>query len=452
MAMEIPPALARVLELLTREGVESWLVGGAVRDGLLGRAPKDWDLAAKAEPLVLARLLRNSPGLAKAGVRYVPRSAGVREPRPGGDPGMVTSPAGLLLGRGWRGEISPFRGETLAEDLARRDFTVNAMAWHPDRSLADPLGGKGDLEQKLLRSPGDPRAIIAADALRSLRAARLALELGFTIEKGTWEAITELSGHLAAISPERIREEFSSILIGPRPRAGLDLLLAGNLLGQIIPELLPCVGLDQQNPHHHQDVYGHIAATVENTPPDLVLRLAALCHDLAKPLAMTVDEKGVGHFYGHEKIGAALAAKILGRLRYDSRTIAGVKNLVAAHMLRLSYPKLNPAKLLARVGRENVGRLFALQRADALAGEGRGLGAIAEMEEKVARALAEQRPFAREDLAVSGRDLLALGVPPGRTIGRVLNDLLAAVQEDPGLNARSLLLELAREHLETESK
>jgi len=177
----------------------------------------------------------------------------------------------------------------------------------------------------------------------------------------------------------------------------------------------------------------------------LVLRLAALFHDIGKPLCFSIDDKGIGHFYGHDREGAELAGRIMRRLRYDNDTIATVKNLVRQHMLRINYPKMNPAKLLARVGREDIDKLFALQEADARGGVDRSLMAITEMRDKVAAALAQGRPFSRADLAVSGQELMEIGIPPGARLGQVLDKLLAAVINNPDLNAKEKLLALARE-------
>lgn len=430
MEMQLPEILNQAIEKLEAAGFETWLVGGSVRDKLLGREPKDWDLVTAADLASIQRVLQGSLRLVPVGAKFGTMSINAPEVK---------------------GEISSFRGESLAADLARRDFTINAMAWHPARGLCDPHGGQADLAAKRIRCPSDPRDIFAADALRMLRAIRFALVFGFSIEPGTWEAIGRLHGRLAEISPERIRDEFSAILTSSRPRQGLDLLIQAQLMDHIIPELLDCVGFEQHNPHHNLDVYQHIAVVVENTPPDLVLRLAALFHDLGKPHCLTVDEKGVGHFYGHEGIGARLAGRVLRRLRYDNETIARVKSLVAAHMLRLNYPRMNPAKLLARVGSEDIDKLFALQEADAQGGVARNTAAIQEMRRKVEAALAQNRPYARGHLAVTGRDLLGLGVPPGSSVGKILDKLLAAVIKNPQLNQKERLLQLARDLLAEDS-
>lgn len=424
MKLEVPDIILRVIEQLEVAGFEAWLVGGSVRDMLVGKIPKDWDVATSADIVAIQEILQGSVRLVPVGAKF----------------GTIS-----IIAPEVQGEISSFRGEDLGADLARRDFTINAMAWHPQRGLADPHGGQADLQQGLLRCPGNPREIFATDALRMLRAVRFALQLDLDIEAETWTAIQQLHSFLADISRERVRDEFSAILTSPRPKDGLDMLIRGKLMDYIIPELMDCVGFEQHNPHHNMDVYQHIAEVVENTPRDLVLRLAALFHDLGKPQSFTVDEDGIGHFFGHERIGAKLAGQVLRRLCYDNVTIATVKSLVAAHMLRLNYPRMNPAKLLARVGREDIEKLFALQEADAKAGVGRGIDKIRQMRARVDEALAQQRPFSRQDLAVNGRDLMEIGVLPGATVGKTLDTLLAAVIENPQLNEREGLLAMARE-------
>lgn len=422
MDIRLPDVISRAMELLEAAGYEAWLVGGSVRDHLMGAEAKDWDIATSASADAIQDSL--------VGLRLVPVGAKF---------GTFS-----LIVPGIKGEVSSFRGASIDADLARRDFTINAMAWHPQRGLLDPHGGGADLEQGLIRCPGPAGEIFRADALRMVRAVRFAAKLGFVIEAGTMVAIKEHRGLIQEISPERIRDELSAILISPRPKLGLELLTETGLLPHILPELQACYGFDQHNPHHNLDVYQHTLAVVENTPPDLVLRLAALFHDIGKPPCFSIDGQGIGHFYGHDMEGAVLAGRIMRRLCYDNETIATVKNLVTAHMLGLNYPRMNPAKLLARVGREDIEKLFALQEADVRAGVDRNLDAIDEMRAKVQEALAQQRPFTRGDLAVNGQDLMEMGILPGAGLGKVLDKLLAAVINNPDLNEREHLLELAR--------
>lgn len=424
MEICMPEEIRLVIDVLEANGHEAWLVGGSLRDSLLGVTPKDWDVATSADLGSIESVLGGVVRIVPVGAKF----------------GTIS-----LVAPGIKGEVSSFRGTDISADLARRDFTINAMAWHPKRGLLDPHGGQEDLARGLVRCPGVAGEIFRSDPLRMVRAVRFAAKFGFSIAAKTMVAIKESSALLDEISSERVREELSAILISSRPKLGVELLRETGLLARIIPELQACYGHEQHNPHHNLDVYQHILAVVENTPPDLVLRLAALFHDIGKPLCFSIDDKGIGHFYGHDREGAELAGRIMRRLRYDNDTIATVKNLVRQHMLRINYPKMNPAKLLARVGREDIDKLFALQEADARGGVDRSLMAITEMRDKVAAALAQGRPFSRADLAVSGQELMEIGIPPGARLGQVLDKLLAAVINNPDLNAKEKLLALARE-------
>lgn len=422
MEVPIPDEIRQVIARLEAEGHQTWLAGGSLRDILLGRQASDWDLTTSAGPATIQEILADAVRMVPTGVKF----------------GTVK-----LVFSDLEAEITTFRGSSLTEDLVRRDFTINAMAWHPRWGLQDPCFGREDLRARLLRCPGSAKEIFSADPLRMVRAARFAAQLDFELEDNTRAAMGELNDLVRNVSPERIREELSAILTSPRPRMGFELLRDCGLLSPILPELQACVGFDQHNPHHHMDVYEHTLVVMENTPRDLVLRLAALFHDLGKPLCLTVDQHGIGHFYGHEEKGADLAEEIMGRLRYSKGIIATVKKLVGLHMLRLNYPQMNPAKFLARVGPDNVDHLFSLQEADARAGVGRSLQAIGEMRAKVKEAMEEKRPFSRADLAISGRDLLALKLPEGAQMGIILDKLVEAVIRDPRLNQRETLLNLA---------
>lgn len=423
MVIPLPEEIEKTIKLLEIAGFQAWLVGGSVRDHLLGQVPQDWDVVTSADPQDIERILRGSIRLVPVGAKFNTIS---------------------LIAPGVKGEISSFRGQDLLADLGRRDFTINAMAWHPTQGMVDPYGGMADLEGGCLRCPGAAKEAFASDPLRMLRAVRFAITLGFTIDAQAWTAIECMSGRLAEVSRERIQAEFSAILTSSRPGTGLGLLVRSKLVEQVVPELMDCVGFQQQNPHHNLDVYQHIVAVVEGTPPDLVLRLAALFHDLGKPSCLTVDEQGIGHFYGHEKISAELASRIMHRLRYSNETIATVRSLVLAHMLWINYPQMNAAKLLALVGAGNIEKLFTLQEADVQGGADGSLDSIMAMREKVEEALTQGRAFSRGDLKISGHDLLAMGISPGVQVGRLLDVLLAAVLEDPSLNTKEKLLQLAR--------
>ena len=422
--IRMPDKIRQVIALLEAQGHQAWLVGGSVRDGLLGQSPRDWDISTSASLDEAQNLLSQSFRIVPIGAKF----------------GTIS-----LISPKLKCEVSTFQGN-LIQDLARRDFTINAMAWHPRWGLQDPHGGREDLRAQIIRCPDRADEIFTADPLRMVRGARFSAQLGFRIEGQTMAAIKDLYSLIADTSPQRIREELSAILVSQDPVLGFELLRETGLLQEILPELQACVGFDQHHPNHDKDVYQHILAVVANTPRDLTLRLAALFHDIAKPLCLTIDEKGIGHFYGHEGEGEKLAGQIMRRLGYSNYLTRRVGKLVSQHMQRINYPKMNPAKLLARVGKDNIENLFVLQDADARGGSGRSPEAIHQMRSLVAKALAEGRPFSRADLAISGRDLLSMGFPPGVEIGRILNKLLDAVIKDPDLNNKQELIKMAAAH------
>src|SRR5690554_767777 len=417
----MPDKVRQIIARLEGRDHEAWLVGGSVRDILLGQPPKDWDVVTSANIGTIQDLLQDFR-VVQVGARF----------------GTIR-----LISEDLDCQVSAFRGKDLVQDLARRDFTINSMAWHPRWGLQDPHGGQGDLRDEILRCPGPAKEILSQDALRMMRAARFYSQMGFVLADDLLNAIQALYPLIDDISPERIRDELSLILLSSRPVEGFELLRKTGLLARILPELQECVGFGQHNPHHDKDVFQHTMAVVEKTPQDLSLRLAALLHDIAKPRSLSIDAKGIGHFYGHEQEGAQLAGQILSRLHFDNKTRAKVKALIRAHMQRLNYPEINPAKLLAKVGPENIHDLFILQEADAQAGANRSTGAIQEMRRIVEQALKEKRPFSRADLAISGGDLQRLGLA-GPEIGRTLDKLVAAVIKDPTANKREKLLDFAK--------
>ncbi|MTI96649.1 MAG: HD domain-containing protein [Firmicutes bacterium] len=415
--------VAEVIAALRAAGHETYVVGGCLRDQLLERPPRDWDLATAAPVAELKELLAEFK-VVPTGLKF----------------GTVTvlHPSGQL-------EISSFRAPSLAADLAFRDFTVNAMAWSEEAGLLDPWGGLADLEARVLRLTGGAKRL-EEDPLRMLRAVRLAVELNFALAYETRVALGRYRQRIGEVSPERIRDELNKILLSPRPLRGVEYLRLTGLLRQILPEVDACIGFQQYHPAHSEDVYGHTLLAVARTPADLVVRWATLLHDIAKPLTFSRDEKGVGHFYGHEKLGTQIAGKILRRLRFDNKTISRVKTLVRNHMLAINYPEMRPGRLLARVGRENIDALFALQRADMQAtAVDHSVEKLDAMAARVQAFFAQNAPVSRHDLAIDGRDLLAAGIPEGPELGRILAQLTEAVLDNPGLNQREQLLNMARE-------
>ena len=450
----VPAPARKALERLEAAGFAAYLVGGCVRDGLLGRTPGDWDIATAALPEQAEAVF--------AGERVI--ETGLKH-------GTVT-----VLLDGMPLEITTFRTESgyadhrhpdavaftasLTEDLARRDFTINAMARSRNGELIDPFGGRADLENKVIRCVGDPEARFTEDALRILRALRFASQLGFAIEPATAAAATELRRTLELVSRERVAAELTKLLCGPDARRVLTEYWP--ILAVPLPELDAMAGLDQRSKYHCYDVLTHCAAAVEAVPPEKLLRWAALLHDAGKPACFTVDEQGAGHFYGHAKPSAEIARSVLTRLRFDKDTIRRVSALVELHGYPIDPPveagthnemaaaEKAVRKLIGRLGEEDFFRLLALKRADALAHhpDYRSRTEACDRIERLARELlARQACFSLKDLAVNGGDLLALGFARGPALGAALNALLEGVLSGELSNEREKLLEAARARL-----
>ena len=332
----------------------------------------------------------------------------------------------------------------LREDLARRDFTVNAMAYSPRRGLSDPFGGQEDLKKGLLRAVGEPELRFREDALRILRGLRFAARFGFEIEEKTLNAMhTEIAG-LDALARERVMTELEGFL--PAAKAP-DLLRAVEILCRVLPELAPTVGFDQKNPNHVHDVFGHIAQVVESVPPTAELRLAALLHDIGKPAVFTLDEHGVGHFYGHAAVSAEIADGILHRLKASNALREEVVWLVKHHMDRYPPDERTARRLLSRQGLGRMERLLDFQAAD-LGGKGTDApdASLRELEElrRLLRTLAEREgTLTLKTLAVKGADLMEKGMKPGPQLGRTLNALLEKVLAGELPNEKEALLDAA---------
>ncbi|MDD4169440.1 MAG: HD domain-containing protein [Desulfotomaculaceae bacterium] len=448
--MRIPNGVAKIIRILKQQDHQAFVVGGCVRDQLLGSEPVDYDVVTSA---TTAEIMAYFPKTVPIGEKHgtiavlldgfsvevstfkVPATAeGSGSPAGKGDaPGAEWGiPAGLV------------------QDLALRDFTINAMALDAAGGLIDPFGGAEDLRRQVLRSPRDEaEQRIIEDPLRMLRAVRFCCTLGFTLHRTVYEAIAKHHDLLQRVAPERVREELNRILISERPSLGIRLLLETGLLWQVMPEAIPMAGFDQQNKHHDKDVFDHAMAVLEATPPRLEVRLAALVHDIGKPRTFSLDEKGTGHFYGHHLVGGRVAGEILRRLKYDNKTVEKVSMLVSEHMSR--FPRVRDVtlqRLVGRVGEDNLVDLFDLQRADILGtAPPFDFTALDTMKEGIARILSEKQPLRVKDLAVSGHDLLRFGFQSGPEIGLVLDRLLTAVQEDPGANDRAALLKMAKKYL-----
>ena len=435
--LQFPPQVHSALNRLTAAGYEAYAVGGCVRDALMGRTPGDYDVTTSALPQETAAVF-----------------SGERVIETGLQHGTVT-----VLLEGMPLEITTFRVDgaytdarhpdavrftrSLREDLARRDFTVNAMAWSPETGLADPFGGADDLQAGIIRCVGVPETRFREDALRMLRMLRFASVLGFRIDPATAAAARENRALLGRISAERVASELKKLVCGADVRRVT--LEHTDVLGAVLPEILPLRGFDQRNPHHCYDILEHSAAACEAVPAEPALRLAALLHDLGKPDCFFTDDAGVGHFYGHAERGAEIADALLRRLRFDNDSRERIGALVRYHDARIEPTERSVLRALRRFGADLFFDLTALKRADALAhapGPDRDARVQRSADlERLGRALLEREAcFSLRDLAVNGGDLLAAGLSPGPAVGQALNALLDAVTDGRVANERAALL------------
>lgn len=427
--MTLPPYVSKIINILNAHNREAFVVGGCIRDLLMGMEPSDYDIATSALP---QEVMGWFPKTVPTGVGH----------------GTVT-----VFMDGVPVEVSTFKGTTegqydLYQDLLRRDFTINAIAMDTEGTIYDPFGGREDLQKQIIRSPlNQSRERFAEDPLRMMRAVRLAAGLNFTLHPAVTEAIIDSHELLRQVSVERIREELNKILVSENPSLGIKLLLYHNLLAYVMPEAIPMVDFDQHNKNHDKDVFQHALAVLEATPPRLNVRWAAFLHDIGKPATFTRDEDGVGHFYGHHTKGQEITRRILERLKYDNRTIEDITTLVGAHMTRFArFRNANLKKLVSQVGEHNLEDLYDLQKADILGSAPPfDFSALNEMQAEIEQILREKPPLKIQDLAVNGFDLMEIGIEPGPGMGQILHALLEIVLEDPQKNNASTLLSLAQE-------
>lgn len=415
-------------------------MGGCVRDYLRNVAPHDYDVTTSALPEEMLKAFSDVPvietGLKHGTITVLWEELPVEVTtyRVDGDYADGRHPEGVTFTR------------SLTEDLARRDFTVNAMAWSPGTGVVDPFGGQSDLRERVLRCVGDPRRRFREDGLRILRGLRFASVLGFFLESETEIALRALKDRLSAVSAERIREEFVKLLCGQKV---LEVLSAyPDVLGVFLSEILPTVGLCQHNFHHIYTVYDHLLHTVAAVPPTPRLRMAALLHDIAKPETFSLDETGVGHFYGHAARSAEIADGILRRLRFSNEDRKAIVTLIKHHDTPIEPTETAVRRKLNQLGEEGFFDLLSLIRGDnlALAPEFHDRQAIYDTLEEIARQiLSEKQCFSLKDLAVKGGDLAVLGLR-GKEIGEGLQLLLTAVMEEKTKNDKESLLKYWNSH------
>lgn len=440
MRIQLPDKVHNIINTLEEAGYEAYAVGGCVRDSILGRDPDDWDITTSAKPEETKHLF---PRTVDTGIKH----------------GTVTV---LLGGEGF--EVTTYRIDgtyedgrhptevtftaNLKEDLRRRDFTINAMAYNDRSGLVDLYGGLADMENRVIRCVGDAGERFDEDALRMLRAVRFSAQLGYRIDEATGEAVRALAPNLQKISAERIQAELVKLVTSPHP----DYLRNAYELGitaQILPEFDLCMETPQRHKHHCYDVGEHILHSMLGVEADKVLRLGMLFHDIGKPQTLTIDPDGTTHNKKHPFEGEKITRKVMRRLKFDNDTTDKVTKLVLYHDYDIAPTEAGVRRAVNRIGEDIFPMIFTVRRADIAAQSDymreEKLAKVAHIEKLYREILARRDAVTVKDLAISGNDLIAEGMPPGRQIGETLSALLERVLDDPSLNTKEILLKLYKE-------
>lgn len=441
--MWLPEQVGRALDLLDNNGFAAYVVGGCVRDYIMNRPVQDFDIATAARPEQIKKVFADY-NVIETGIKH----------------GTVT-----IIFEDMPLEITTFRqdGEyldnrhpdsvifsvELQDDVSRRDFTMNALAYHPKCGVQDWFAGHEDIAAKLVRAVGNPNERFAEDALRILRALRFAAVLGFEIEHETAKAMFKQKELLKNISAERVFIELTKLLCGRDVKRIVAEYV--EVIGIVLPELLPMQNFVQYNPYHNYDVLTHTIKAVENIAAIPHLRWAALLHDVGKPKTFMRDDAGVGHFYGHMHVSGEIAADILNRLRVDNCTKDKVLKLIKYHDVQIIAEEKYVKRWLNKIGPESFFDLLQLKGSDMIAQKGDlndpRLAGIYELRQIASRVLAEGVPFQLKDLAISGRDLKDLGIPQGKQIGKILDELLELVMEGELANKREEVINYVKKYL-----
>ena len=440
---KIPSEVSFVLDKINEYGYESYLVGGCVRDYLLGKTPSDFDVTTNARPETIIEVFKDSAHLVATGLKHGTVtvikdhvSVEVTTYRVDGDYSDNRHP-----------EVVRFSTD-LKEDVLRRDFTINSMAYSPKHGFKDHVNGLDDLENGVIRCVGDPSVRFEEDALRILRALRFSSILGFEIEENTSSQIHKKAHLLENISIERITVEFIKLLCGEYSEK--ILLDYRDVFSVFIPKISEMFDFEQHTPYHKYDVYTHsVKAVAAADMEDKILRTALYFHDIGKPACFFTDSEGVGHFYGHAQRSMEITDEIMKKLRFDNNFRSYVVTLIKYHDAPIENDEKRIKRLLRNLGEEQFFRLIALQRADNAAQAEIVFHRRARfdaVEETAKRILAEKACFSLADLAVNGNDLISLGIPKGKLIGRILNDLLENVIENRIPNDKNSLLQKAAEY------
>lgn len=437
--VQIPRQVEFIISRLQNHGYEAYAVGGCVRDMILGREPNDWDITTSAKPEEVKAIFKRTvdTGIQHGTVTVLEDSIGFE---------VTTYRIDGEYEDGRHPKEVQFT-QNLVEDLKRRDFTINAMAYSPQTGIVDVFDGQGDLANGVVRCVGSARERFTEDALRIMRAVRFAAQLGFTIEDKTMEAVKELAPSLKRISAERIQVELSKLLLSPHPECFRTLFETG-ITAVIMPEFDAAYDCDQINKYHCYNVGEHTLRVVENTPRDLCLRLAAVLHDLGKPQAKYFDADGKAHFTGHDVISEKMAKKILKRLKYDNHTMDRVCRLVRFHDYRMEANEKIVRRAMNKVGEDLFLDLMTIEEADAAGKRPELFQAskdnLDQLRKLYQEILDKNQCISLKTLAVSGKDLIADGRAPGKELGLILNGLLDHVLDYPEDNVKERLLELSR--------
>lgn len=439
--IQLPEKVQYIINTIMEAGYEAYAVGGCIRDSILGRVPDDWDITTSATPYQVKEIFKRTvdTGIKHGTVTVMIDKEGfeVTTYRVDGEyedsrhPKEVTFTANLI------------------EDLKRRDFTINAMAYNDQAGLVDVFEGMLDIRKKRIRCVGNPRERFSEDALRLMRAVRFSAQLGYEIEEETAEAIRELSPNLTHISAERIQTELIKLIISPHPE-NLRIAYELGITGVVLPEFDACMKTQQRNLHHCYSVGEHIIKSMQEIRPDKVMRLAMLFHDIGKPQTISQDDSGIHHFYGHPSVSEKMTKEILRRLKFDNYTIYMVSNLVKFHDYEVEPGAKYVRRAIMKTGEDIFPLLFEVKEADIKAQSSyrreekeKKLKEIHEIYDEI---LACNQCVSLKGLAVTGRDLIEdAGMKPGKELGEMLKKLLNVVIEEPAKNEKEILIKLARE-------
>jgi len=440
MKMKIDKDVEIIMNYLNESNFEVFIVGGLIRDEFMCKKPNDWDIATDATPDEIVEVFKET----EFKIVDISKKHGTI----------------IIINNKKSYEITTFRidgdyinnrrpkevkfTKKIEDDLKRRDFTMNAMAYSNEKGLIDLFNGIDDIENKTIKCVGDPEIRFKEDALRMLRAVRFSAQLNFKIENNTYNAIKSNINLINNLSMERIREEFNKILISDYPEKGIRLLKELKILELLIPEIEMCYEFNQHNINHNKDVFEHTLDVVKNVENNLVLRLSAFFHDIGKPLSFFMDNDGVGHFYGHDKLSVDITRNILVRMKYSNDIINEVLSLIETHMVvyRDEFKNSTVKKLMKKVNIEN---LIKFQIADIKAtANPNKYEHVFRLEKRCKEIINNKEPLDVKQLKINGYDLIEMGVQQGELIGEILNELLEIVLENPKLNEKEKLLEIVK--------